>query len=213
MRPAPPATDRALSRLLQETEAELAGAGGLWQRRLDDAQAEWGRQLTAAEGAAEARVAAVARDAEARLSDGAREWERRLRDCEAGWRAKVADADATWGERGGARRCAPAGRRLLRCVEHARPKAHVRPHRSLPPGARYAAERQAWEHDRSDWDHWRGRLQEDLDAARACAGLDVRKGLAAQLEEAGARAAADRAAIEKCATAARVVPAASKPRP
>ena len=65
-------------------------------------------------------------------------------------------------------------------------------------GARYAAERQAWEHDRSDWEHWRKRLQEDLDAARALAGLDARKGLSAVLAEAEARAAAERAALERC---------------
>lgn len=65
-------------------------------------------------------------------------------------------------------------------------------------GARYAAERQAWEHDRSDWDHWRGRLQEDLDAARALAGLDHRKAAVAALDEATARGAAERANLERC---------------
>lgn len=76
-------------------------------------------------------------------------------------------------------------------------------HLLVPPyllsaaGARYREERQQWEHDRSDWEHWRGRLQEDLEAARALAGLDARKGLAAQLAEAEARCAAERATVER----------------
>jgi hypothetical protein len=72
------------------------------------------------------------------------------------------------------------------------------PHQIVPiTGQRYAQERQQWEHDRSDWEHWRVRLQEDLDAARAGAGLDARKGLAAQLAQADERTAAERASLER----------------
>lgn len=109
--PRPP--DVALLRLLQDTESQLAGASGLWQRRLDEAQAEWGRALAEAEAAAEARVAAVVRDAEGRLVDEGREVERRLRDCEAGWRGKLAELEAAWGER----RAAAA--RTRACIMHA----------------------------------------------------------------------------------------------
>jgi hypothetical protein len=69
------------------------------------------------------------------------------------------------------------------------------------PGARYAQECQQWDHDRSDWEHWRSRLQEDLDAARSLAGLDLRKTAAAQLAEAEASAAAERATLERAAAA------------
>jgi uncharacterized protein YeaO (DUF488 family) len=65
------------------------------------------------------------------------------------------------------------------------------------PGTRYSQERQQWEHDRADWEHWRSRMQEDLDAARALAGLDARRGLTAQLGDAEARAAVERTALER----------------
>lgn len=72
----------------------------------------------------------------------------------------------------------------------------LRTHRA-GAGARYASERQAWEHDRGDWERWRARAQEELDAARALAGLDARRGLAAQLEQAEARGVAERTALDK----------------
>lgn len=69
----------------------------------------------------------------------------------------------------------------------------------LPAGLRYAQERQQWDHDRSDWEHWKARLQEDLDAARSVAGLDLRKSMATQLAEAEARAGAERANLDRWA--------------
>ena len=94
-----PPPDIALQKLLADTEAELARVNGLWQRRLEDAQAEWARQAADMEAAWEKRSSGVLRNTEARLQDDAHEWERRLRDCEAGWRAKLAECEASWGER------------------------------------------------------------------------------------------------------------------
>ena len=76
----------------------------MWQRRLEDAQAEWARQAADMEAAWEKRSSGVLRNTEARLQDDAHEWERRRRrrrrrDCEAGWRAKLAECEASWGER------------------------------------------------------------------------------------------------------------------
>ena len=74
-------------------------------------------------------------------------------------------------------------------------------HSANATGQRYAQERQQWEHDRSDWEHWRGRLQEDLEAARAVAGMDLRKGMAVQLAEADSRAGVESAGLERSAPA------------
>jgi hypothetical protein len=216
---APPAAppDKALSKLLADTEAELAQANAVWQRRLDEAQAQWGHQVAELEAAWDKRGGAGLRAAEARLADEAHEWERRLRDCEAGWRSKLADCEAAWGawaflqrrgpwnprrtgvfaEGGGGLSSACASEpahTLAWTAAKAGPRAPCHPR---TPGARYAQERQQWEHDRSDWEHWRGRLQAELDDARAAAGLDVRKGVAAQLAEAESRASAERAAVER----------------
>ncbi len=57
---------------------------------------------------------------------------------------------------------------------------------------------QRWDHDRTCWDHWRVRVHDELEAAKAEAAGDARRCAAEQLALEAQRAQEERAALEHC---------------